>query len=302
MKVQKSLDLSGLGVAMITPFQKNGQVDFSALQRLTEHLIKGGVDYLVVHGTTGETPTLSEKEKRATLDFILEVNNSRIPVVVGIGGNNTAALCEELKQADLKGVSAILTASPSYNKPTQEGIYQHYKALDKVTPLPIILYNVPGRTASNVTAETTVRIAKDCKKVIAVKEASGNMSQIMQLIHDAPEDFQVLSGDDALALPLIACGAKGVISVIGNAFPEAFADMVHLAIAGKIADARHIHLRMLKTIDLLFVDGNPAGVKEALSYLNICEKHVRLPLVPVSEKTREGLYRSIAEAELYNPA
>jgi 4-hydroxy-tetrahydrodipicolinate synthase len=302
MKVQKLLDLSGLGVAMVTPFQKNGQVDFVGLQKLTEYLIKGGVDYLVVQGTTGETPTLSYKEKRATLDFIIEVNNGRLPIILGLAGNDTAALCEEIKSTDLKGVSAILTASPGYNKPTQEGIFQHYQAIDKVSPLPIILYNVPGRTASNVTAETTIRIAKECKNVIAVKEASGNMSQIMHLIHDAPEDFQVLSGDDAFAFPLIACGARGVISVVGNAFPESFSDMVHLALDGKFTEARPIHMRMIKTIDLLFVDGNPAGIKEALSYLNICEKYVRLPLVSITEQTKANLYQSIAESELLNPA
>jgi len=302
MKVQKSLDLSGLGVAMVTPFKKDGQVDYPGLQRLTEHLIRGGVDYLVIQGTTGETATLDDKEKRAVLDFILEVNNGRIPVILGLADNNTAALCKEIETTDLKGVSAILSASPAYNKPTQEGIFQHYKALDKVSPLPIILYNVPGRTASNVSGETTLRIARELKKVIAVKEASGNMTQIMHLIHEAPEGFQVISGDDAITLPLIACGAKGVISVIGNAFPEAFSEMVHLALKGNFEEARPINNRMLRTIDLLFVDGNPAGVKEVLNYLNICERHVRLPLVPVTEGTKNALYKSIAEAELLNPA
>ncbi len=302
MKNRESLDLTGLGVAMVTPFQKNGQVDYAGLQRLTEHLIKGSVDYLVVHGTTGETPTLSTKEIQSTKEFIVEVNNGRLPIVLGIGGNNTRAVCEELKERDLSGISAILSASPSYNKPTQEGIYQHYKALNEASPLPIILYNVPGRTASNVSEETTLRIAREFNKVVAVKEASGNMSQIMNLINKAPEDFTVLSGDDALTLPLMAAGAKGVISVVGNGFPSAFADLVHSASRGDFNTALRIHQQLLETIDLLFADGNPAGIKEVLSYLNICENTVRLPLVKVSEKVKNALYKSIAEAELLNHA
>jgi 4-hydroxy-tetrahydrodipicolinate synthase len=302
MRNRKSLDLTGLGVAMVTPFQKNGQVDFAGLQRLTEHLIRGNVDYLVVHGTTGETPTLSAKEIQSTKDFIVEVNNGRLPIVLGIGGNNTSAVCLDLKERDLSGISAVLTASPAYSKPTQEGIFQHYKALNEASPLPIILYNVPGRTASNVNAETTLRVARELDNVVAVKEASGNMSQIMNLINQAPEDFTVLSGDDALTLPLMAAGAKGVISVVGNAFPHAFADLVHNAGQGDFKNALRIHQQLLETIDLLFVDGNPAGIKEVLSYLNICENTLRLPLVKVSEKVKNALYKSIAEAELLNHA
>lgn len=291
----------GLGVAMITPFTAQGQIDYSGLEKITEHLIRGGVDYLVVHGTTGESPTLSKSEKRKVLDFILEVNNGRIPVVMGIGGNNTAAIVQEMESTDYKGLSGILSVSPAYNKPTQEGIYQHYKAIAAACPLPIILYNVPARTGSNVTAETTLRIANDVSNIVAVKEASGDMVQIMDIIKQAPEGFAILSGDDALGLPIIAGGGLGVISVIGNAFPRRYSGLVHSALDSRMEDAQEIHNSLLETIELIFAEGNPAGVKEILLYLGICERYVRLPLVNVSEKTRKAIYKNLAEGELVDP-
>ncbi|NNC82374.1 MAG: 4-hydroxy-tetrahydrodipicolinate synthase [Flavobacteriales bacterium] len=288
----------GLGVAMVTPFNAQGQIDYPALQRLVEHLIQGGVDYLVVHGTTGESPVLGPEEKRAALDFVLEVNNGRRPVVLGIGGNNTAAVVKELKESDLSGVTGILSVSPSYNKPTQVGIVAHYRQVAEASSLPFILYNVPARTSSNVEASTTLLLADEIPHMVAVKEASGNMVQIMEIIQDAPEGFAVLSGDDALGLPILAAGGKGVISVVGNAFPDPYAKMVHAARKGDMVTARHHHYQLLDTINLLFVEGNPSGVKEALQYLGICERHVRLPLVSVSEETRKAIYASMAEGEL----
>lgn len=288
----------GLGVAMVTPFNAQGQIDYSGLQRLVEHLIGGGVDYLVVHGTTGESPTLNKEEKRAVLDFVLEVNNNRLPVAVGIGGNNTAAIAEEMKSTDYSGVSGILSVSPAYSKPTQAGIIAHYKTIAAVCPLPIILYNVPGRTASNISAETTLQLAKEVENIVAIKEASGDMTQIMRIIHDSPEGFEVISGDDALGLPIIAAGGKGVISVIGNAFPKPYSAMVHEALAGDFSSARKYHYQLLDTIEQIFAEGNPGGIKEALQYLGICERHLRLPLVNVSEKTRLAIYKSMAEDEL----
>lgn len=291
----------GLGVAMVTPFNAQGQVDYSGLQRLTEHLIEGGVDYLVVHGTTGESPTLSKEEKRKVLDFILEVNNGRLPVVLGIGGNNTAAVKEEMESTDYNGVTGILSVSPAYNKPTQEGIYQHYKTIAAACPLPIILYNVPARTGSNVTAETTLRIANDIENIVAVKEASGNMEQVMDIINQAAEGFAVLSGDDALGLPIITGGGLGVISVIGNGFPKRYSDLVHNALDSKLEAAQEIHNSLLETIELIFAEGNPGGIKEILQCLGICDRHLRLPLVNVSETTRKAIYKNLAEGELVDP-
>ncbi len=288
----------GLGVAMITPFSENGNVDFAALQRLVEHQIKGGTNFLVVHGTTGESATLTKEEKRATLDFVKEINSGKLPIVLGIGGNNTKEVCETLERTDLKGVDAILSVSPSYNKPTQEGIYQHFKAVSQATGKDIILYNVPGRTGSNMEADTTVRCAEDFKNVIAVKEASGSMDQVMRILRDRPVGFQVLSGDDPLTLPMIACGAEGLISVVGNAFPFEYSSMINDALAGDYEAARINHFRLLELIHWLFVDGNPAGIKEVLKYMNICNNYVRLPLVPVSKNVSNKLYNILAEAEL----
>ncbi len=288
----------GMGVALVTPFHKDGTVDYDGLHRLVEHNINNGTDYLVVQGTTGESVTLTKGEKRTVLDAIIKTNAGRLPVVLGVGGNNTAALVETLKTFDFKGVDAILSASPSYNKPTQAGIYQHYKTLSENSPLPIILYNVPGRTASNMTAETSLSLARDFSNIIAIKEASGDLGQVMNIIQNKPDGFLVVSGDDALTVSMIAVGMDGVISVVGNAFPKTFSETVHSALNGDFATARVSHYKLLEIIDNLFVEGNPCGVKEVLQFLEICENNVRLPLVPVSEKTSLKLKSLIAEAAL----
>ncbi len=288
----------GLGVALVTPFSENGNVDYAGLQRLVELQIQGGTDYLVVHGTTGESVTLTKEEKVTTLDFIREIAANRIPIVLGIGGNNTREVCNELDSTDLSGVSGILSVSPAYNKPTQEGIYQHYKAISQATDREIILYNVPGRTSKNVVAETTVRCAEDFKNIVAVKEASGDLEQVMSILQNRPDGFEVLSGDDALTLAMIGCGADGVISVVGNAFPQVFSKMVHAALDSNMAEARIQHYQLFEMIDWLFVDGNPAGIKEVLKYLNICHNYVRLPLVPVGKQVSDKLYALIADSGL----
>lgn len=288
----------GLGVALVTPFSENGNVDYAGLQRLVELQIQGGTDYLVVHGTTGESVTLTKEEKVTTLDFIKEIAANRIPIVLGIGGNNTREVCNELDSTDLSGVSGILSVSPAYNKPTQEGIYQHYKAISQATDREIILYNVPGRTSKNVVAETTVRCAEDFKNIVAVKEASGDLEQVMSILQNRPDGFEVLSGDDALTLAMLGCGADGVISVVGNAFPQVFSKMVHAALDSNMAEARTQHYQLFEMIDWLFADGNPAGIKEVLKYLNICHNYVRLPLVPVGKQVSDKLYALIADSGL----
>ncbi len=279
----------GLGVAMVTPFDKNGKIDVPALKKLTRHLVDGGTDYLVVQGTTGESPTLSEKEKQVVLDVVVSENAGKIPIVFGIGGNNTAKLIESFSTFDLKGVSGILSASPYYNKPSQEGIYQHYKALASATELPVILYNVPGRTSSNILAETTLRLARDVRNVVAVKEASGNLDQVMNIILNKPEGFLVISGDDSITLPIIAAGGDGVISVVGNAFPREFKSVVQCALEGDFTKAREHHYRILPVIAPLFAEGNPAGIKEVLKHMKLMNNYLRLPLVTVSEKLSRDL-------------
>lgn len=290
--------LKGLGVAMITPFKKDLTVDFAALKKLTEHLVTNNVDYLVVQGTTGESVTLDKEDKKAVLETVLAANNGRKPVVLGVGGNNTMEICNQLSRMDTTGLSAILSVTPYYNKPTQGGLFEHYKAISEHSKLPIILYNVPGRTGTNLLPDTVSRIAFDCRNVIGVKEASGNMEQVMAVVHNTPKEFLVISGDDALTLPLIASGADGVISVVGNAFPKEFSEMVHLALENKFDEARKIHYRLLEIIQNLFVEGNPAGIKEVLAHLDICENYVRLPLVPVSHGTSETLRKLMIDEEL----
>ena len=287
-------ELKGLGVAMVTPFQENGTVDYSGLERLVKHLHKGA-DYLVVMGTTGEAVTLSEEEQHTILDFIMEINAGKLPIVYGMGGNNTADLVRQMKNFDRKGITAFLSASPSYSKPTQEGIYRHYKALSEASPLPIILYNVPGRTASNVLPATVLRIATECKKVVAIKEAAGSMEQVMELARILPASFLLLSGDDALALPHMACGGHGIISVVGNAYPALFSQIISASANGEMEKARELHYKLLPLIGNLFKEGNPGGIKEALQYLGICQNHMRLPLYPVSKALSDTLYRDIAE-------
>lgn len=280
------LNLRGLGVALITPFNNDGSVDFEALSRLIDFQLDNGTNYIVALGTTAETPTLSMQEKKEVSRFIVNIVNGRVPVVLGIGGNNTAALVEELKTTDFKGISAILSVAPYYNKPTQEGLYQHYKALSEASPLPIILYNVPGRTGVNITSETTLRIANDCRNVIAIKEASGNLGQIEEIIKGAPEGFSVISGDDAVTTAVIELGGIGVISVFGNAFPKEMAWLVDSALRGDSKNAREkMEADFSDLFHLIFVEGNPAGVKSILSQKGMIINRLRLPLVPVSEKT-----------------
>lgn len=274
---------------MVTPFDKDLNIDFNALERLVSHSIEGGVEFLVVMGTTGENPTLSPKEKNQVLKAVIEANNGRVPVVYGVGGNNTHSYVEELKTRDFSGVDAILSVSPYYNKPTQEGIYQHYKLLSENSPLPIILYNVPGRTGSNMTAATTLRLAHDFENIIAVKEASGDLDQVMAIINDRPEGFLVLSGDDNLTLPMLALGGDGVISVSGQAFPAVFTEMVRKGLAGDFEAARPLHYRLYEITNMLFAEGNPGGVKETLELQSIMEAHVRQPLWPISAALRQAL-------------
>ena len=288
----------GTGVALVTPFLDNGTIDYTALERLVEHCITGGVDFLVALGTTGETPTLSTQEQGAVLEHVVRFTAGRVPLVAGYGGNNTAALVEQLKSHSFEGIDGILSASPSYNKPTQEGIYQHFMALAEVAPRPIILYNVPGRTASNMTAETTLRLAKASDQFVAVKEASGNLAQVMQIINgDRPADFAVLSGDDNLTLPMIACGAHGLISVVANAYPKGYSDLVRAARAGDLDTARSLHYRYMDLVDALFAEGNPAGVKYVLSQLGIGQDTLRLPLVGTSDALQTRLNALMSTAD-----
>ncbi|MBF6596687.1 MAG: 4-hydroxy-tetrahydrodipicolinate synthase [Fermentimonas sp.] len=280
------VNLKGLGVALITPFTENGLVDFEALARLVNFQIKNGTSYIVALGTTAETPTLTDKEKAEVMDCILKEVQNRIPVVIGIGGNNTASVAEELKSTNFKGISAVLSVTPYYNKPTGEGLYQHYRALSEVSPVPLILYNVPGRTGVNMSAETTLRIAKEFKNVIAIKEASGNINQIEEIINGAPEGFKVISGDDGVTSSVIELGGIGVISVFGNAFPKEMSWLVDNALAGNSLSARmKMEEDFNELFHLIFVEGNPAGVKSILHQKGMIKNILRLPLVPVSKKT-----------------
>lgn len=278
---------SGTGTALVTPFNDDLSIDFESLKKLVRLQIEGGVDFLVVQGTTGESPTLSQAEKEALLQCVLEENNGELPVVYGVGGNDTKKVAEALTQVP-KGVDGILSVSPYYNKPIQEGIFQHYKYLAEATHLPIILYNVPGRTGSNVTAETTLRLA-EIKNIVAMKEASGNFDQIMEIIRCKPENFALLSGDDAITLPLISAGASGVISVVSNALPELFSKMVKAALDNDFSTARKHHYDLLLITRLFFEEGNPGGVKVGLSARNIVKNKMRLPLYPVSKKLEERI-------------
>lgn len=274
---------------MVTPFNEDGSIDFDGLKKVIEHDIKGGVEYLVSLGTTGESATLNKEEKLQVLRYTAEVVNKRVPLVAGFGGNDTRELIESIKAFDFAGYDALLSASPYYNKPTQEGIYQHYKAVASASPVPVILYNVPGRTSSNITAETTLRLARDFKNIIAVKEASGNFDQVMHIIKNRPEGFLVISGDDLITLPLIASGADGVISVIGNAIPGDFSEMVRLALKNDFTAARKLHYKLTDLTNLLFIEGNPGGVKSVLKQLGIGTDQVRLPLWRISDELTQKL-------------
>lgn len=283
------INLKGMGVALITPFKEDESVDYEALGKLVDYQLQNGTDYLVVLGTTAETPTLTEEEKKNIIDLVVTKVNGRIPIVLGVGGNCTRAIVEKLKNDIFDGIDAILSVVPYYNKPSQEGIYQHYKAIAEATTLPIVLYNVPGRTGVNMTAETTLRIAREFKNVIAIKEASGNITQMDDIIKNKPKDFSVISGDDGITFPLITLGAVGVISVIGNAFPREFSRMVRLALAGDYDNARTIHHSFTELFNLLFVDGNPAGAKSMLNAMGFIENKLRLPLVPTRITTFEKI-------------
>ena len=287
-----------MGVAFITPFKEDESVDYEAIIRLVDYQLQNGTDFLVILATTAETPTLSSEEKIKIQKLIVERVNGQIPIVLGCGGNNTRAVIETLKNEDFTGIDAILSVVPYYNKPSQEGIYQHYKAIANSTDLPIILYNVPGRTGVNKTAETTLRLARDFKNIVGVKEASGNITQMDDIIKNKPADFNVLSGDDGITFPLITLGAVGVISVIGNAFPREFSRMTRLALAGDYANALSIHHKFTELFDLLFVDGNPAGVKSMLNAMGMIENKLRLPLVPTRITTFEKIRAVLNELNI----
>lgn len=275
----------GTGVALITPFKKDGGVDYGALEKLLQFNMKNGVNYFVVLGTTGESATLTYHEKREVWKFVAEFVDEKIPLVAGIGGNNTAEVAEQMLEFNTEHYDAILSVSPYYNKPSQEGIYRHYMRLAEISPLPIIIYNVPGRTNSNITSETTLRLAKATKRFIGIKEASGNFSQIMRIVKERPsENFLVISGDDLITLPLLSLGCDGVISVVAQAFPEDFSAMVSEGLEGKFEKAQKLHYKLLDFMELFFAEGSPAGVKAALNILGICENVLRLPLVTVSEE------------------
>lgn len=279
----------GLGIALVTPFTQEGEVDYTALSRLVDYQLANGADFLCILATTGETPTLTADEKAKIKQMVIEKAGDKVPVLMGCGGNNTAEVVRELKEADFAGIDGILSVCPYYNKPSQEGLYQHFKAIAAASPLPVVLYNVPGRTGVNLKAETTVRLAKDCPNIVAIKEASGSLEQVDEIIKNKPNSFDVISGDDALTFPMIACGAAGVISVIGNALPKEFSRMIRLEMKGEIDAARKIHHRFTDLFNLLFVDGNPAGVKAMLHEMGMIENVLRLPLVPTRLTTMQRI-------------
>lgn len=280
---KQSKQFIGTGIALVTPFLKNGNIDFKSLEKIVNHVIKGKCDYLVALGSTGESAVLSREERKQVLDCVVKTTNKRLPVVLGLGGNNTLEILRAYDDYNFNGVDAILSVSPYYNKPSQEGIIKHYKTISKA-PVPLILYNVPSRTGSNMKASTTLEIAHTVSNIIGMKEASGDFEQTMFIIRDKPKDFLVISGDDAITLPLIAVGAEGVISVIGNAYPKEWSTMVNLALKGDFEKAKKIHYKLLPFLSLIFAEGNPAGVKSALQCMGICEDGLRLPLTQVSKQ------------------
>ncbi|MBO7140149.1 MAG: 4-hydroxy-tetrahydrodipicolinate synthase [Prevotella sp.] len=288
----------GLGIALVTPFQPDGQVDYEAIMRLVDYQLSNGADFFCILATTGETPTLTPAEKQRIKDLVVEKVQGRVPILMGCGGYNTAAVVEELKNGDFKGIDGVLSVCPYYNKPSQEGLYQHFKAIAAATQLPVVLYNVPGRTGVNMKAETTVRLARDCQNIVAIKEASGNLEQVDEIIKNKPRDFDVISGDDSLTFPMISCGAVGVISVIGNALPKEFSKMIRLQMRGEYDPARKIHHRFTDLFSLLFVDGNPAGVKAMLHEMGFIENVLRLPLVPTRISTKQRMSELLRELKI----
>jgi 4-hydroxy-tetrahydrodipicolinate synthase len=288
----------GLGIALVTPFKQDGSVDYEALMRLVDYQLDNGADFFCILATTGETPTLTREERQRIKDLVVDKVQARVPILMGCGGNNTAAVVEELRTGDFKGIDGILSVCPYYNKPSQEGLYQHFKAIAAATQLPVVLYNVPGRTGVNLKAETTVRLARDCKNIVAIKEASGNLEQVDEIIKNKPRDFDVISGDDSLTFPMVSCGAVGVISVIGNALPKEFSKMIRLQMRGEYDPARKIHHRFTDLFSLLFVDGNPAGVKAMLHEMGFIENVLRLPLVPTRISTLQRMSEIMKELKI----
>ena len=288
----------GLGIALVTPFKEDGSVDYKSLVRLVEYQLDNGADFLCILATTGETPVLTADEKQKIKETIVSLVGGRVPILMGCGGNKTAAIVEELQTRDFQGIDGILSVCPYYNKPSQEGLYQHFKTIAAATKLPVVLYNVPGRTGVNMTAATTVRLANDCENIVAIKEASGNLEQVDEIIKNKPNDFDVISGDDALTFPMVSCGAVGVISVIGNALPKEFSKMIRLQMRGEYDPARKIHHRFTDLFSLLFVDGNPAGVKAMLSEMGFIENVLRLPLVPMRIKNMQRMSDILKELKI----
>ena len=288
----------GLGIALITPFTPDGEVDSNSLKRLVEYQLQNGADFLCILATTGETPCLSAEEKAEIKRLVVEVNNGRVPILMGCGGNNTRAVVQELKSADWSGIDGVLSVCPYYNKPSQEGLYQHFKAIAEASPLPVVLYNVPGRTGINLQAQTTLRLARDCENIIAIKEASGSLEQVDEIINNKPARFDVISGDDALTFSMVASGAAGVISVIGNALPKEFSRMIRLEFNGEYEPARKIHHRFQQLYSLLFVDGHPAGVTALLHEMGFIDNVLRLPLVPTRLTTLEKITTILKELKL----
>jgi 4-hydroxy-tetrahydrodipicolinate synthase len=287
--------IKGTGVAIVTPFKNDSSIDFAALGRVVNHVIAGGVNYIVAMGTTGESVTLSKDEKKALVSYVVEAIDNRVPLIVGIGGNNTQEIINSVRHTNLEGVDGILSVAPYYNKPTQKGLFQHFKAIATSSPLPVILYNVPARTSCNITADTCLELAHGCENIVAVKEASGDMSQIMKIIKGKPENFSVISGDDMMTIPIIAAGGTGIISVLANAYPAQTSELVNHAIKNNFKSAREIQFRFLEMIELLFIDGNPSGVKAMLNILNICHNNLRLPLVPVSRTVYARIQKAMDE-------
>ena len=288
----------GLGIALITPFTQDGQVDYPALIRLVNYQLDNGADFFCILATTGETPVLTPEEKLTIKNTVVDLVQGRVPILMGCGGYNTAAVIHELQTGDFKGIDGVLSVCPYYNKPSQEGLYQHFKAIAAATELPVVLYNVPGRTGVNMKAETTVRLARDCRNIVAIKEASGNLEQVDEIIKNKPNDFDVISGDDSLTFPMISCGAVGVISVIGNALPREFSKMIRLQFRGEYDAARKIHHRFTDLFSLLFVDGNPAGVKAMLHEMGFIENVLRLPLVPTRISTLQKMSEIMRELRI----
>jgi len=287
----------GTGVAIVTPFKNDSSIDFAALGRMVNHVIGGGVNYIVIMGTTGESATLTKDEKKAIISYVVEVTDNRVPLVVGIGGNNTQEVINCVRHTNLNGIEGILSVAPYYNKPNQRGLFQHFKAIATSSPIPVIIYNVPGRTCSNISSDTCIELATECENIVAVKEASGDIAQIMRIIRNKPDNFSVISGDDMMTIPIIAAGGSGVISVLANAFPAATSELVSNALKSNYKTARDIQLRYLEMTELLFIDGNPAGVKAMLNIMNLCQNNLRLPLVPVSRTVYTRIQKAIDEVK-----